>query len=73
MDAHNKKRKLHNAPPLQWAENDDKMTPKDWAEKLAKSGKIEHDSKRTWGENIAQIMLKGQGSVDPCAVAVDMW
>src|SRR5829696_5581016 len=68
VDAHNRKRKRHCAPPLEWsAEIADAAQA--WADKLAKRGCAFDHSTSKYGENLAA----GTESVMDAERAVEIW
>ena len=73
LEAHNAKRKLHDAKPLQWNQTQAKIAQK-WAIILAKTGKMEHSpfSFRKAGENL-YYSATTSGSRATCKEAVEQW
>ena len=71
LEAHNAKRKLHDAKPLQWNQTQAKIAQK-WAIILAKTGKMEHSpfSFRKAGENL-YYSATTSGSRARCKEAVE--
>lgn len=67
VEAHNKYRKDHCAPPLAWSA-DLAKTAQAWANKLSKSCNLEHSSTK-YGENLA---AGTEGTVGP-ERAVEIW
>ena len=51
LQAHNAKRELHRASPLSWDETL-AQDAKEWAERLASLGKMEHADDTEEGENL---------------------
>ena len=65
LNSHNRYRAEVGVPPLQWSE-DLAATAQKWADKLAKTGKLEHSQA---GENLAQ----GTTKAFTVTQLVDMW
>ena len=60
LEEHNKRRRQHGAPPLQWDQDIANETQR-WADKMAKEGKLQHssaDKRHHLGENIANNSSK---------------
>lgn len=72
LEAHNQLRVKHGAPPLKLSRKICQIS-KEWADKLALRGKIEHSNNKEYGENIF-----GTWSSDPSysidgRLPVDNW
>ena len=52
LNAHNKYRKLHGAPPLKWSGKLQNSAQK-WANQLARAQQLQHDNQQAEGENLA--------------------
>ena len=60
LEEHNKRRQQHGIPPLQW-DHDIARQTQQWANKMAKEGKLKHsqaDQRHSLGENIANNSSK---------------
>ncbi|XP_020607070.1 Golgi-associated plant pathogenesis-related protein 1-like [Orbicella faveolata] len=72
LDAHNKYRAKHHAPPLKWSDEIAKDAQA-WAEKLARARSLQHASqseRKGTGENIAMFSGKFESAGDE---ATNMW
>ena len=72
LDAHNKYRLRHHAPPLTWSDSMAKEAQA-WANKIAKSGKLQHaarEDRKNDGENVFMMMGKPELTGDD---VVDSW
>lgn len=72
LDAHNKYRAKHRAPPLKWSDEIAKDAQA-WAEKLARARSLQHASqseRKGTGENIAMFSGKFESAGDE---ATNMW
>ena len=72
LDAHNKYRAKHQAPPLKWSEEIAKDAQA-WAEKLARERRLQHASqseRKGTGENIAMFSGKFETAGEE---ATNMW
>jgi hypothetical protein len=67
IEAHNRKRKRHCAPPLEWS-GEIADVAQGWADKLAAKGcSLEHNRSSSYGENLAsgsESAMGAQGAVD---------
>ena len=55
LSAHNTYRNAHGAGSLKWS-NELEKNAQDWADKLAKSGQMQHAVLEDQGENLASMM-----------------
>jgi len=51
LTAHHRYRRMHSAPSLQWSE-EAARTASQWASRLARLGRLEHDSSSGMGQNL---------------------
>lgn len=68
LNAHNKYRKDHGAPPLKWSSKLQNNAQK-WANELAKKQSLQHANQQEEGENLSYVMGKELTAQYAC----DMW